>query len=247
MPRHAPAPGRFAPAFRRPVLAMAAALAAGLLTVATPSASAAATSGNGLCEAGYVGLTYDDGPTPEYTLPLLSALRENGVRATLFNIGEKAEKNPELVAAEKKAGMWIANHSWSHPNLTRLPEEEIESELGRTQDLLEEITGTVTTLFRPPFGSTDATVKGVAESLGMTEIIWDVDTRDWSGRSAEEIVEEAVTVQSGEIILMHDGYPATIEAIPAIVENLRSRDLCPGMISPTTGKAVEPADDPISP
>ncbi|TDB83335.1 hypothetical protein E1264_28805 [Actinomadura sp. KC216] len=247
MPRHAPAPGRFAPAFRRPVLAMAAAVAAGLVAVAAPAAPAAATSGDGHCEAGYVGLTYDDGPTPEYTEPLLSALRENGVRATLFNIGEKAEKNRELVEAEKEAGMWIANHSWSHPNLTKLPEDEIRSQLARTQDLLEEITGTAPTLFRPPFGSTDATVKGVAEGLGMTQIIWDVDTRDWSGKSAEEIVEEAVTVQSGEIILMHDGYPATIEAIPAIAENLRGRDLCPGMISPTTGKAVKPADDPVSP
>ncbi|MFI0372308.1 polysaccharide deacetylase family protein [Actinomadura sp. 1N219] len=249
MPRHAPVPGKFTPACRRPVLAMAAALAAGLVAVATPAAPAAATSGDGHCEAGYVGLTYDDGPTPEYTLRLLSALRENGVRATLFNIGEKAEKNEDLVVAEKEAGMWIANHSWSHPQLTKLPEDEIESELQRTQDLLETFTGTAPVLFRPPYGNTNATVKEIAEGLGMAEILWDVDTRDWSGKSAEEIVEEAVTVQSGEIVLMHDGYAATIEAIPAIMENLRSRELCPGMISPTTGKAVEPADEaaPVSP
>ncbi|MFI0483294.1 polysaccharide deacetylase family protein [Actinomadura sp. 9N215] len=243
MPRHAPAPGKSAPAFRGPVRAAAAALAAGLLVAATPSAHAAPSPGDGECEAGYVGLTFDDGPTPEYTVPLLSALRDNGVRATLFNIGEKAEKNEPLVAAEKEAGMWIANHSWSHPQLTKLPEDEIRTELERTQDLLKKITGTAPALFRPPYGNTDATVKSVAAGLGLAEIIWDVDTRDWSGKSAEEIVEEAVTVQSGEVILMHDGYPATIEAIPAIVENLRSRDLCAGTISPITGKAVKPADD----
>ncbi|TMQ99213.1 hypothetical protein ETD83_18340 [Actinomadura soli] len=223
-------------------LALTVVLAAGFAVAAT-AAPARAAAGDPKCGAGYVGLTFDDGPTPEYTSRLLSALRENGVRATLFNIGEKAEKNRELVVAEKEAGMWIANHSWSHPQLTKLPEEEIHSELERTKDLLEELTGTAPTLFRPPYGNTDATVKAVAEGLGMTEIIWDVDTRDWSGKSAEEIVEEAVTVQSGEVILMHDGYAATIEAIPAIVENLRSRELCAGMISPATGKAVEPDDD----
>lgn len=149
MPRLAPAPGRSAPAFRGPVLATAAALAAGLLIAATPSAHAASSSWDGECEAGYVGLTFDDGPTPEYTAPLLSALRENGVRATLFNIGEKAEKNQELVAAEKDAGMWIGNHSWSHPQLTQLPEDDILTELERTQDLLKNITGTAPVLFRP--------------------------------------------------------------------------------------------------
>ncbi|TDD31122.1 hypothetical protein E1287_27530 [Actinomadura sp. KC06] len=238
---HAPAPRGHAPLPHILLLALTAVLAAGLAVAAAAAPARAADDRK--CRAGYVGLTFDDGPTPEHTARLLSALRENGVRATLFNIGEKAEKNEELVVAEKEAGMWIANHSWSHPQLTKLPDDGIKSELARTQVLLEEITGTAPVLFRPPYGNTNDTVKEIARGLGMAEILWDVDTRDWSGKSAEEIVEEAVTVQSGEIVLMHDGYDATIEAIPAIMENLRSRALCPGMISPATGKAVEPTDE----
>jgi peptidoglycan/xylan/chitin deacetylase (PgdA/CDA1 family) len=202
------------------------------LTTATPSRAATCN--------GYVGLTFDDGPNPSNTNALLNALRTAGVRATLFNIGQNAQANPSLVQAEKSAGMWIGNHSWTHPHLTTLSQSQITSELTQTQQVLQQQTGTAPRLFRPPFGETNATLKSVEAQLGLTEIIWDIDSQDWNNASTAAIVQAAGRLTAGQVILMHDFPPNTIQAIPQIVSGLTGRGLCAGMISPTTGRAVAP-------
>jgi len=189
---------------------------------------------------GYVGLTYDDGPMANNTTNLLNALRQNGVRATLFNIGQNAQNNPSLVQAEKAAGMWINNHSWTHPHMTTLSQAQMTSEIQQTQQVITQQTGTAPKLFRPPFGETNATLKAVEAQFGLTEIIWDIDSQDWNGASTDAIVAAAGRLTAGQIILMHDFPANTIAAIPRIVAGLTSRNLCPGMISPTTGRAVAP-------
>ncbi|SNT64468.1 endo-1,4-beta-xylanase, partial [Streptosporangium subroseum] len=207
-------------------------------------------SPGGNCSAGYVGLTYDDGPNASNTNNLLNALTSNGLRATMFNIGQNAQNNAALVRAQQSAGMWIGNHSWTHPHLTQMSSAQIQSELQQTQQAIQQITGTAPRLFRPPYGETNATLKSVEQQLGLTEIIWDVDSQDWNGASTAQIVQAAGTLQNGQIILMHDQYATTIAAIPQIAANLRSRNLCPGMISPSTGRAVAPTGggtDPTNP
>ncbi|MGC5009625.1 polysaccharide deacetylase family protein [Streptosporangium sp. DT93] len=204
------------------------------------SASDARAAGPGDCTAGYVGLTFDDGPNPGTTTALLNALTANGVRATMFNVGQNAQNNASLVRAQQDAGMWIGNHSWTHPHLTRMSVPQIQSELQRTQQALQQVTGTAPRLFRPPYGETDATVRSVEQQLGLTEVLWDVDSQDWNGASTAQIVQAARTLQNGQIILMHDTYATTIAAIPQIAADLRSRNLCAGMISPSTGRAVAP-------
>ncbi|MEU8384431.1 polysaccharide deacetylase family protein [Streptosporangium sp. NPDC048865] len=214
----------------------------GLLTVLgatlTVTSSPAAQAAD--CSAGYVGLTYDDGPNPGNTGNLLNALRQNGLRATMFNTGQNAQNNQALVRAQRDAGMWIGNHSYTHPHLTSMSSAQIQSELQRTQQAVQQAAGTAPTLFRPPYGETNATVKSVARQLGLTEIIWDVDSQDWNGASTAQIVQAAGRLQNGQIILMHDQYATTLNAVPQIAANLRSRNLCAGMISPTTGRAVAP-------
>ena len=79
------------------------------------------------------------------------------MRATFFNVGQRAQQNPALVRAQQQAGMWIGNHSWSHPHLTQLGSAEITSELTRTQQAIQQATGTAPRLFRPPYGETNAT------------------------------------------------------------------------------------------
>ncbi len=216
------------------------------LTVALPSTAAAAD-----CSAGYVGLTFDDGPNPSNTTTLLNTLKANGVRATMFNIGQNARNNPSLVRAQVDAGMWIGNHSWTHPHLTQMSGSQIQSELQQTQQAIQQITGSAPRLFRPPYGETNTTLKSIEQQLGLREIIWDVDSQDWNGASTAQIVQAASRLQNGQIILMHDQYATTVAAIPQIVANLRSRNLCPGMISPSTGRAVAPdggtTPPPISP
>ncbi|MFB4280420.1 MULTISPECIES: polysaccharide deacetylase family protein [unclassified Nonomuraea] len=192
------------------------------------------------CSAGYVGLTYDDGPNAGNTANLLNALTSNGLRATMFNTGQNAQNNQALVRAQRDAGMWIGNHSWSHPHLTQLGSAQMTSELQRTQQVIQQATGTAPRLFRPPYGETNATLRSVEQQLGLTEVLWDVDSQDWNGAGTAQIVQAAGRLQNGQVILMHDQYATTLAAVPQIAANLRSRNLCAGMISPTTGRAVAP-------
>ena len=192
------------------------------------------------CSNGYVGLTFDDGPNASNTNTLLTTLRNNGVRATLFNIGQNAAANPSLVAAEAAAGMWIANHSYTHPHMLTLTSAQMSSELSRTQTAIQNAGGGTPRLFRPPYGETNATLESAASALGLRTVTWDVDSQDWNGASTAQIVQAASTLTNGQLILMHDQYATTIAAIPQIVAGLTSRGLCAGMISPATGRAVAP-------
>jgi endo-1,4-beta-xylanase len=207
--------------------------AAGAVALA-PAASAAD------CANGYVALTFDDGPNPGNTNNLLNTLRANGVRATLFNTGQNAAANPSLVAAEAAAGMWIANHSYTHPHMLTLSSAQMSSELSRTQSAIQAAGGGTPRLFRPPYGETNATLQSAASALGLRTVTWDVDSQDWNGASTAAIVQAAGRLTNGQSILMHDQYATTIAAIPQIVSGLQSRGLCAGMISPATGRAVAP-------
>ena len=217
-----------------PVIA-ALAVTAGATTALSVTPSAAATN----CSGGYVALTYDDGPIAG-NASLLNTLVANGVRATFFDIGQKVQQNPGMVQAQKNAGMWIGNHSWTHPHLTQLSSAQMSAELSQTQQAIQQATGTAPRLFRPPYGETNATLKSIETQLGLTEVLWSVDSQDWNGASTAQIVQAAGTLQNGGVILMHDGYQTTVNAIPQIVANLAARNLCPGMISTSTGRAVAP-------
>ncbi|MFJ4360417.1 polysaccharide deacetylase family protein [Streptomyces massasporeus] len=213
--------------------------AAAALTVTATTAASAAPARAAACGAGYVGLTFDDGPSGT-TTKLLDALRQNGLRATMFNQGQYAAANPSLVRAQVAAGMWVANHSYTHPHLTRLSQAQIDSEISRTQQAIANAGGGTPKLFRPPYGETNATVKSVAARYGLTEIIWHVDSQDWNGASTDAIVQSVARLTNGQIILMHDWPANTLAAVPRIAQTLASRGLCAGTISPQTGRAVAP-------
>ncbi|GLX09084.1 polysaccharide deacetylase family protein [Microbispora sp. NBRC 16548] len=224
--------------------ALAGVVTAALATVALSATVARAAD----CSGGYVGLTYDDGPNPSNTTNLLNTLKANSLRATFFNIGQNAQNYPSLVRAQVDAGMWVGNHSYTHPHLTQMSSSQIQSELQRTQQAIQQATGSAPKLFRPPYGETNSTVQSIEQQLGLREIIWDVDSQDWNGASTAQIVQAASRLQNGQIILMHDQYSTTVQAIPQIAANLRSRNMCAGMISPSTGRAVAPdGGGPVSP
>ncbi|MFH9862045.1 polysaccharide deacetylase family protein [Streptomyces sp. NPDC017202] len=221
-------------ATRRPgaALAVLALAAAGTLTVQAAPAKAAACNG-------YVGLTFDDGPSGS-TPGLLNALKQNGLRATMFNQGQYAAANPAQVRAQVDAGMWVGNHSYTHPHLPQLSSSQIDSEISRTQQAIAAAGGGTPKLFRPPYGETNATVRSVEAKYGLTEVIWDVDSQDWNGASTDAIVQAAARLTNGQTILMHDWSANTLAAIPRIAQGLAGRGLCAGMISPQTGRAVAP-------
>ncbi|MGA5453764.1 polysaccharide deacetylase family protein [Streptomyces umbrinus] len=213
-------------------LAAVALVAAGTLTINASPAQAAACNG-------YVGLTFDDGPSGN-TPALLNALTQNRLRATMFNQGQYAAANPPQVRAQVNAGMWVGNHSYTHPHLPQLGQAQIDSEISRTQQAIAAAGGGTPNLFRPPYGETNSTVKTVEAKYGLTEIIWDVDSQDWNGASADAIVQAAGRLGNGQVILMHDWSANSRAAIPRIAQGLTARGLCAGRISPQTGRAVAP-------
>ncbi|MEV8593754.1 polysaccharide deacetylase family protein [Streptomyces sp. NPDC052012] len=217
------------------------ALAAGALAVAggLTAGSAPAQAAPAAACTGYVALTFDDGPSSS-TPSLLDALGQSGLRATMFNQGQYAAAHPSLVRAQVVAGMQVANHSYTHPHLTRLSQAQIDLEIARTQQAIAGAGGGTPRLFRPPYGETDATVKAVAARYGLTEVLWDVDSQDWNGASTDAIVQAASRLPDGQVMLMHDWSANARAAIPRIARTLASRGLCSGVISPRTGRAVAP-------
>ncbi|MCR8656505.1 polysaccharide deacetylase family protein [Paenibacillus endoradicis] len=192
------------------------------------------------CPNGYVGLTFDDGPNASNTTNLLNALKQAGLRATMFNLGQNAQNYPSLVQAQVAAGMWVGNHSYTHPHMTTLSSTQMSSEITRTQQAIQSATGTAPKLFRPPYGETNATLKSIESQNGLTEVLWNVDSQDWNGATTAQIVAAVGQLQNGDVILMHDQYQTTLQAIPQISQNLKNRGLCSGMISTSTGRAVAP-------
>ncbi|MEU1125855.1 polysaccharide deacetylase family protein [Streptomyces sp. NPDC005899] len=213
-------------------LAAAALALAGTVAVNDTPAEAAACNG-------YVGLTFDDGPSGN-TQALLNALKQNGLRATMFNQGQYAASNPSLVRAQVDAGMWVGNHSYTHPHLTQQSQAQMDSEIARTQQAIANAGGGTPKLFRPPYGETNATLQAVEAKYGLTQVIWDVDSQDWNNASTDAIVQANARLTNGQVILMHDWPANTLAAIPRIAQGLAARGLCAGMISPQTGRAVAP-------
>jgi len=189
---------------------------------------------------GYVGITFDDGPSNDHTPAVLNALRQNGMRATMFNEGQFAASFPAQVRAEVSAGMWVGNHSYTHPHLIQQSQAQIDSEVSRTQQAIANAGGGTPKLFRPPYGETNSTLQTVEARYGLTQIIWDVDSQDWNGASVDAIVAANARLTNGQVILMHEWPANTLAAIPRIAQGLAGRGLCAGMISPQTGRAVAP-------
>ncbi|MFA1545036.1 polysaccharide deacetylase family protein [Actinomadura chokoriensis] len=168
-----------------------------------------------------VALTFDDGPGP-YTAGLLDTLKKGGVRATFFMLGENVGSHRDVVRRMALEGHELANHSWSHPQLTGLSSAEVRSQIQRTQQAVSDASGGVKpTLMRPPYGAAD---KRVGRSVGMPLILWSVDTLDWRYHNVARDTRIAVKEpKRGGIILFHDIHEASVQSIPKVVDGLKKR------------------------
>lgn len=202
-------------------------------TTTRPPTTTTTTAPLNPCRNGYVGLTFDDGPTPS-TPKLLDALRTAKIRATFFDVGREAESYPDLVRQQVAAGHEVGNHTYDHKDLATLSPAAVADEISTTQAILTPLAGYAPTLFRPPYGSMSDSVWVAAETQGLTPVLWTVDPNDWASPSTSTIVSIVLTVKAGGVVLLHDGYPNTIAAIPAIASGLASRGLCAGRIVPST-------------
>jgi len=167
-----------------------------------------------------VALTFDDGPGP-YTQAIVDCLKKNNARATFFVVGERIDTYDDELASAFKNGNEIANHSYTHPNLTKLSSSKVKSEITKTDTKVKNVTGIKTTLLRTPGGNSNATVK---EVCGKPIIYWSIDTLDWKTRSKSQTVSSVMNnVRDGDIILMHDIYSTTRDAALDIIPKLKAK------------------------
>lgn len=170
-----------------------------------------------------VALTFDDGPDV-YTEQLLRTLRGAHVRATFFMVGIQVQKFPRVARDVALATEEIGDHTWDHKDLTALSRHDARIEIARDRTAIGHATGMWPALFRPPYGSTNPMVAGLVGGQGMPVILWNVDTVDWRDRVASVVAQRAVSeARPGSIILMHDIYSSTVDAVPAIIKGLRQR------------------------
>ncbi len=169
-------------------------------------------------EAPRIAITFDDGPSASYTGKLLDGLKERGIRATFFLIGEYAEMNPELVRRIYEEGHVIGNHTYHHVDITRLSDEEAAYEINETDKVVYGITGEHIRYVRPPFGVWQ---KDLELEMEVLPVMWTIDPLDWTTENVGEIVNKVVTeAEEGGIILLHDCYASSVEAALRIVDLL---------------------------
>ena len=170
-------------------------------------------------------LTFDDGPNSIYHPLILDILKQYGVKATFFLVGNNTQRDAATAQRTASEGHKIGNHSLTHSFLPNLSSKTIQSEISSTNDILKPYNGGQNlVLFRPPYGGVNVSVKKSSEDLGLKLTLWDVDPRDWSEPSTDELVRRVVTsTQSGSDILLHSNHMATVKALPKIIENLQSQ------------------------
>jgi|GEM_PF-1039391 len=169
-----------------------------------------------------VALTFDDGPHPgkvEKLLPILDGLK---LKATFFIVGKMAERHPELVKMEADAGHEIADHTFSHVNLSQVPEEDAETEYLACKNLIHQITGKNPEFCRPPGGRVTQSVMEGASRCGLVTTMWSDDPKDYSNPGTAQIESDLLAhVSNGGILLLHEGVIETMQILPDIVANLR--------------------------
>ena len=179
-----------------------------------------------------VALTFDDGPGRS-TEAILRVLAEKQVRATFFDIGINENVRPATVRAIAAQGHLLANHTWSHPDMSRLEAAAQAAEMDDASAQQAAIVGARPCFFRPPYGAYDSTTLNLAHARRMAVYNWSVDTRDWEARGSgaatwvDRIVTraEAGGRQTHPVVLMHNspaGNPATVAALPAVIDFYRA-------------------------
>ena len=167
-----------------------------------------------------VALTFDDGPHRIYTRNLLDGLRERGVKATFFVVGENIPGNEELIRQMEEDGHLIGNHTYDHADISKMSDEENCRELRKTSELVKQITGHQTAYVRPPFGTWKESMDC---RISMIAVKWTIDTLDWKSKNVEEIIRKVMQqVSDHDIILMHDYYATSVEAALQIVDRLKA-------------------------
>lgn len=216
----APAPS--APATATPAVAKKTTNTTPAASTGTATTTRPATS-TPSAKKGVVYLTFDDGPGPA-TPEVLALLAQHHVTATFFVTGSNAAANPRLLSAIRAGGHAVGDHTWDHPQLTKLSAAGVTDQLNRTEAVIGK-----TRCVRPPYGDTSPTVAGIIAARGERQILWDVDPKDWSRPGVDVIVDRVMSqVQPGSIVLMHDAggdRSQSVAALRIILDRLDTQGL----------------------
>ena len=172
-----------------------------------------------------VALTFDAAWGSDKTEKIIKTLSDAGVGATFFLVGFWTEQNADKVKLIDSAGFDIGTHSNTHPKMSTLSESQMNNELKTSMDLITKITGKSVRFFRPPFGDYNDKLIEVAGNLKLKTIQWDVDSLDWKGLSANEILARVKqSVKNGSIILFHNNSDHILEALPLVIDYLKGNN-----------------------
>ncbi|KAB3532834.1 polysaccharide deacetylase family protein [Alkaliphilus serpentinus] len=168
-----------------------------------------------------IAISFDDGPHPKITPKILEEFHKRGAKATFYVVGDRVERYPSIAYQIIKEGHEIGNHTWDHPYLTKLKVKDIQQQLVATQEIIFRATGKNAISMRPPYGALNNRVR---EAIDMPIILWNIDVKDWMYRDSDYISSYIIKhAYDGAIILLHDIYPSTAEAIGSILDDLIGR------------------------
>ena len=167
----------------------------------------------------YIALTFDDGPSRKYTPILLDGLKERGVHATFFLMGKNIEGEEDIVKRMSEEWHLIGNHSYEHIQLTKAGAKAVCEAVEHTQEQIEAITGKRPEYIRPPYGDWNEELE---EEIGMTPVLWSLDSLDWKLKDTGKIIRQVLKdVKDGDIILLHDIFPSSVEAALELIDILQ--------------------------
>lgn len=164
-----------------------------------------------------VALTFDDGPYAPVTERILRVLKEYDSSATFFCVGNRVPSYTSVVEKAYKQGCQLASHTYEHAILTKLKKKKINWQIDQVDKVMEDIIGCKTTALRPPGGAVNDTVKNTVE---VPMVCWNVDSEDWKSRNKKKILERCTSIGDGDIVLMHDLYSTTADAVEKLVPRL---------------------------
>lgn len=171
-------------------------------------------------ESKLVAFTFDDGPS-KYTLDIANILEEYNASATFFEVGYNIKAHPEITKELSERGFEIANHTTDHSKLTKLTEVKYLSKINDNNALFKELTGKDMPYLRPPYGSYNDKIKA---SAGVPIVTWSLDTRDWESRNKDKAIEMVINnIKEGDIILFHDLYESTRDAVKELMPLLKEQ------------------------
>ncbi|SDE87599.1 polysaccharide deacetylase family sporulation protein PdaB [Fontibacillus panacisegetis] len=181
-------------------------------------------------EVKQIALTFDDVPDPRFTPKVLEILRKQGVKATFFVVGSRAQKHPDLLRQIHQNGHLIGNHSYSHPQFKNRSVKQFQNEIQRTEKIIQRTIGYRPKLIRPPYGEINEGQVKWAKLNGYKIINWNVDSLDWKGLGKEKVKANILNaVGPGSIVLQHAGggvgsnLSGSIDALPDVIQSLRAK------------------------